>query len=185
MYRLRAVSERMCRRAGASVLLLACVSMAACGSDESADSPSSARTVAASATVPDEPARSIADARRAADGEDYAAAVEISKWLPAGEARSVRRRIANRLAARALEALDAGDRGRARGFVIEGKDYPSTEQARVARATYKAAKAQAAEERRRNAEQRRVDEAMRQAGSMRPPPPMRMMPPSSMGMTPP
>ncbi|MCA1679643.1 MAG: hypothetical protein LC777_12200 [Actinobacteria bacterium] len=95
----------------------------------------------------------------------------------------MRRRIANRLAERALAALDAGARGRAREFIIEARSYPRTEQARLARATYDAANAQAAEERRRNAEQRRVAEAMRQAGT-RKPPVMRMMPSPSMGMTP-
>ncbi len=180
MRRLHAVNRWL---TDASLLLIACALLASCGSDGSTESSQTVRnsSVTRAAAVPDEPTETIADARQAADRDDYAAALNISESLRSIEAKSVRRRIANRLAERALATLDAGERGRAREFIIEGKSYPSTRQARSARASYEAAKAQAAEERRRNAEQRRIAEAMRRPASMKPPA-MRMMPRSPMGM---
>jgi len=169
------------------ILLLACALLAACGSDESSSGESGSAST--TATVPAESAQTIANARRAVDGDDYDAAVAVAESLSTGEATSVRRRIANRLASRALAALDRGERGRARRFVIEAKDYPSTARTRLARTTYNAAKAQAAQKRLRAAQQKRLDEAMREAARMRPsaPPAMQRMtpPPAMQRMTPP
>jgi hypothetical protein len=94
----------------------------------------------------------MAAARRAVDDDDYASAVVIAGALTAAEARAIGRRIANRLARRALAAVRAGDRRRARAILIEARAYPRTSQVRFARARYKAAKRRAAGRR----QQRRV-----------------------------
>ncbi|MDQ3722849.1 MAG: hypothetical protein M3376_07255 [Actinomycetota bacterium] len=164
------------------LLLLACPFLAACGSDApSSGEPVSSSRAAATVTVPTVPAKAITDARQAVDADDYESAIAIIESSSDREARSVRRRIANRLASRALTALDVGKRGRARRLVAETADYPSTERARAARASLAAADAQAVEARRRTTRQQRLDRAMRQAQRTAPPRTMqRMAPPTAM-----
>ncbi len=85
----------------------------------------------------------IAAARRAVKNDDYDRATEMVSALDADELSSILRRIANRLAGRAIAAVQAGDRERARELVIAAKAYPSTKRTRRAHATYKRAKANA------------------------------------------
>lgn len=88
-------------------------------------------------------ARTLADARRAVDRDDYATAIPIAAAIGAQEEDGIARRISNRLAARTLAALRAGERGRARTLLIEADDYPTTARTRRARASYQAAKRRA------------------------------------------
>lgn len=131
----------------------------------------------ATTTAPAEPTQTLADARRAVDVDDYAAATDIASGLGSREADAIGRRIANRLGRRASAAITAGDRGRARALIIDASRYPSTTEIRRARASYRAAKARAArrraaaaelrraaaEQRRAAAEQRRLEQAQRAA----------------------
>jgi hypothetical protein len=119
-------------------------------------------TTQAPATATAEPVQSLDDARRAVDDDDYAQAVAIAAALSAADANAVRRRIANRIARRVRAAVRAGDRARAKALLAQADRYPTTARTRQARATYKAAKARAAQrarQRRLAAEQRRRDRA--------------------------
>lgn len=118
------------------------------------------------ATTPAEAEQTLQDARDAVDGDDYTTAVAIATALGAGPANAIRRRIANRLAVRVLAAVRAGDRSRASSLLRQASRYPTTQQLRQARTSYKAAKARAsqrAQARRDAATQRRRDAAARRA----------------------
>ena len=129
-------------------------------SDDSADDEQNTVTVTASAPPAEpartEPAQTIADANAAADAGDYAKAVEIATAI--GQPDQIRRRIANRLADRALAAIGSGNRSRASSLLRQAGTYPTTYQLTRARASYRAAKeraAQRAEAQRAAAAQRR------------------------------
>jgi hypothetical protein len=113
---------------------------------------------------PVEPARTIADARAAADAGRYEEAVEIATMLGGGATGAVRRRIANRIARRTLAAVAAGDTSRARFLLGQARRYPATARSRRARASYRAARERvrlrrvAAQARRRQAERRAAAE---------------------------
>ena len=111
------------------------------------------------------PAQSLADARQAVDADEYPAALAIAAALTARDATVIRRRIANRLGKRAIAAVQTGQRGVARRYIIEAQDYPSTLFTRQARSSYKAAKARAEqrrEQQRLAAQQRRQEAAQRE-----------------------
>jgi hypothetical protein len=118
----------------------------------------------ATTTTTTESAESITDAREAVDDGDYARAVAIAAVLGSSEEDAIRRRIANMLARRALAAVRAGDRGTASSVLRQADRYPNTRQLTQARASYRAAKARAAERARAKrlaAEQRREAAAQR------------------------
>lgn len=120
----------------------------------------------------------LADARIAADAGDYAKAVAIAVKLGPDAELAIRDRIANRIARRALVAVQAGDRGRAKTLLARAERFPTTALTRQARSSYRAAKARAAErararrvaveQRRQAAEQRRREQ---QAAAQAPPEP--------------
>jgi hypothetical protein len=120
----------------------------------------------------------LTDARTAADADDYAKAVALAVKLGPDAELAIRDRIANRIARRALAAVQAGDRGRAKTLHARGERFPTTTLTRQARSSYRAAKARAAERaraRRVAAEQRRQAAAQRrreeQAAAQAPPEP--------------
>jgi hypothetical protein len=120
----------------------------------------------------------LTDARIAADADDYVKAVTIAVKLNPDAELAIRDRIANRIARRALAAVQAGDRGRAKTLLARAERFPTTALTRQARSTYRAAKARAAERaraRRIAAEQRRQAAAQRrreqQAAAQAPPEP--------------
>jgi hypothetical protein len=106
----------------------------------------------------------ITDARTVADADDYAKAVAIAVKLGSDAELAIRHRIANRIARRALAAVQAGNRGRAKTLLARADRFPTTALTRQARSSYRAAKARAAERaraRRVAAEQRRQAAAQR------------------------
>jgi hypothetical protein len=93
---------------------------------------------------------------------DEDAVVERTTTLPpvddaATEADAIGRRIADGLGRRAIAAIKAGDRGRARALIIEAGGYPSTALVREARVSYKVAKALAVQRREAAARERRAE----------------------------
>jgi hypothetical protein len=118
-------------------------------------------------TTAPEPSAAMADARDAADRGNYGGAVAIAAGLGAEHEAAIRRRIANRIARQVRAAVRAGDRSHAKALLARAKRFPSTSLARQARASYRAAKARAAERalaRRAAAEQRRLAEAQLRRG---------------------
>jgi hypothetical protein len=110
----------------------------------------------------EEPIDTLSDARQAVDADDYARAVQIASALPVAEVNAIGSRISNRIAKRVHTALRAGDRSRASALLRQAGRYPATEPLLQARASYKAAKARAAErarQRRLASEQRRQQRA--------------------------
>jgi micrococcal nuclease len=121
-------------------------------------------------------ADTLADARIAADAGDYAKADAIAVALGPDDEVAIRQRIADRIARRAVAALRAGDRGRAKTLLARAQRFPTTALTRQARSSYRAATARAAErararrvaaEQRRQAaaERRRAEQAAAQAPS--------------------
>ena len=123
------------------------------------------------------PTQTIGDARAAVDAGDYREAVTIAREIGDASVPQIRRRIANRIARRALSALRVGDRRRAQRLLGQAERYPTTALTRRARADYRAARARAAQRaqaRRDAAAQRRRDAAARRAAeqaAQAPPPP--------------
>jgi len=134
--------------------------------DQPTTTPVEAGPTTATQTVP---AQTIVDARRLVDDDDYPEALAIAATLGANEEDSIRPRIANRLGARALAAVRAGGRGRARQLIIDAQDFPNTARTRQARASYKSAKARAAQRRQAAAQQRR-DQAEQREQAAQPTP---------------
>lgn len=138
------------------------------GDDDSENTAAETRTVtvtqpAPTTTTAAQPAETIRDARAAAD-DDYARAISIAAALGAAEEDAIRRRIANRLARRALSAVRRGRRSNAGSLLRQAGGYPRTQQLTQARATYRAAKARAAE---RARAKRLAAEQSRQAAAAR------------------
>lgn len=96
------------------------------------------------ASTVDEPTATLSDARAAADAGRYSKAVAIARAVGPGAHLAIRRRIANRVARRALDAVRAGKRGRARWLLAQARHYPTTAATQHARADYTAAEARAA-----------------------------------------
>jgi len=108
----------------------------------------------------------FAKAAQAVDADDYAKAVAIVTRLGDNDQNRIARKVSRRLGERAARALKIGNRNTAATLLAEAADYPSTPQARKARAGLRAAQARAAAARaakRRaaqvRAEQRRVARA--------------------------
>lgn len=104
-----------------------------------ATTPATAAT-ATTATTP-APKRSLADARKAVDDDDYAEAVGIAAAAGPAQAGAIRRRISNRIARRIMDALRTGDRSRAAFLVRSATRYPPTRQLREALRSYQAQRA--------------------------------------------
>jgi hypothetical protein len=131
-------------------------------------SPAAAETVAVAPEEPAEPQETIADARSAADSGDYARAVTIAAAIGPVQRAAIRRRIANRIARSARAAVRAGDRARASRLIARATRFPTTSLTRQARASYRAARARAAQRvaaRRLAAEQRRAAAAAKKAAA--------------------
>jgi len=90
-------------------------------------------------TPPPQPAQTLADARDAVAGDDYARAVAIAVALGASKADAIRRIISNRIARRVQSTLSAGDRDEAGRLLRQSDRYPTTQLLRQARASYGAA----------------------------------------------
>jgi len=137
------------------------VGVAGCGDD---DEPSGDTTEATTSettttsTVPPEPTETIADARAAVDGGQYAKAITIATALGTTQTAAIRRRISNRLARRVFSAVRKGDRSAAKRLLAQADRYPTTSSLREARGRYKAAQADAAAQR-AAAQQKRRDNA--------------------------
>lgn len=139
-------------------------------SDETAQpvGPSGATATTPVGTTPTEtatetattPTQTIEDAREAVDDDRYADALAIAAALTAAELNSIRRRISNRYARRAVAAVRSGDRARARFLLQQAEAYPTTQQLTQARSSLKASQARATA-RREAAEARRRAEAAR------------------------
>jgi hypothetical protein len=149
----------------------------------SEDNATTTATTTVTVTQPARPAQAeadqtLTDARTAADADDYAKAVAIAVKLGPDAELAIRDRIANRIARRALAAVHAGDRGRAKTLLARAQRFPTTALTRQAHSSYRAAKAHAAErararrvaaeQRREVAEQRRREQ---QAAAQAPPEP--------------
>ena len=141
------------------------------GEDDSEQTATETKTVTVTqpppttATTPSEPGETLANAREAVDDDDYTKALAIAAALGAAEEDAIRRRIANRIGRRALAAVRAGDRNSASSLLRRAGGYPRTQQLTQARASYRAAKARAAERaraRRLAAEQEREAEEQRE-----------------------
>lgn len=167
---------------GAFVVLV--IFVAIFGDDNASTTSTSTVTVTQAAppaqadTTAEPAAATITDARAAADAGDYATAVDIAATLGSDAEVTIRHRIANRIARRALAAVRAGDRGLAKALLVRADEFPTTALTRQARSSYRAAKARAAERaraRRLAAEQRRQAAAQRrleqQAAPAAPPEP--------------
>ena len=153
---------------GAFVVLV--IFVAIFGDDNASTTSTSTVTVTQAAppaqadTTAEPAAATITDARAAADAGDYATAVDIAATLGSDAEVTIRHRIANRIARRALAAVRAGDRGLAKTLLVRADEFPTTALTRQARSSYRAAKARAAERaraRRLAAEQRREAAAQR------------------------
>ena len=105
------------------------------------------------------PTNTITDARDAVDSDDYAKAVTIARVLGTHQEGAIRHRIANRIARNASAALSDGDRGQAKALLIRAERFPTTTLTRNARASYRVAKARAAD----RAQARRVAAEQRAA----------------------
>jgi hypothetical protein len=133
--------------------LLALVVLSAIfGDDESGKTVTETTTVTVTQPPPSqttttlaEAVETLADAEQAADDDQYGQAVAIASLLGSDEETSVRSRIANRVARRALAAVRAGDRGRAKRLLAQADRYPTTALTRQARSSYRTATARAAE----------------------------------------
>ena len=98
-----------------------------------------ATATATADTPPPQPAQTLADARDAVAGDDYARAVTIAVALGASKADAIRRIISNRIARRVQSTLSAGDRDEAGRLLRQSDRYPTTQLLRQARASYGAA----------------------------------------------
>ena len=98
-----------------------------------------ATAIATADTPPPQPAQTLADARDAVAGDDYARAVAIAVALGASKADAIRRIISNRIARRVQSTLSAGDRDEAGRLLRQSDRYPTTQLLRQARASYGAA----------------------------------------------
>jgi hypothetical protein len=100
-------------------------------------------------TTPDGTARkaTIADARKAVDDDKYAAAEQTFPALTAAERKSVRERVANRLAKKAKAALKKGNASTAESALAQAKKYPETDLVEQVRDDYEAAVKAAASDR--------------------------------------
>ena len=98
-------------------------------------------TTTATTATATTPKRSLADARRAVDQDNYAEAVGIAAAAGTAEASTIRRRISNRIARRIMSALRAGDRSRAAFLVNSARSYPPTRPLRDALREYQRARA--------------------------------------------
>lgn len=98
-----------------------------------------ATATATADTPPPQPAQTLADARDAVAGDDYARAVAIAVALGASKADAIRRIISNRIARRVQSTLSAGDRDEAGRLLRQSDRYPTTQLLRQARASYGAA----------------------------------------------
>jgi multidrug efflux pump subunit AcrA (membrane-fusion protein) len=138
------------------------------------DDPSRQATTTVTVTQPEQPVKTqtipaknpalISDARKAVAADEYAKAVAIAAALGREEEQLIRRQIANRIARLASAAVRAGDRRQAKTLLARADRFPTTTLTRQARSSYRAAKAQAAEDahaRRLAAEQRRQAIAQR------------------------
>ncbi len=83
----------------------------------------------------------LADARSAADDGRYVAAVSLADGVSPAASAAIRRRIANRIARRALRSVGTGDLRGARARLRQADRFPTTELTRAARASYAAARA--------------------------------------------
>jgi hypothetical protein len=98
------------------------------------------------------------------DDDLYAEALAAAALLGNDDKSYIARRIANRLAHRAMFALDSGDRSRAGFLVLKSRDYPLTNLSRQASGAYYAAQARA---KARAAAQRAEAERMEKAQAAR------------------
>ncbi|HWT91985.1 MAG TPA: hypothetical protein VN238_03245, partial [Solirubrobacteraceae bacterium] len=97
------------------------------------------------AEPPAEAAAVFADAEQAVEDGDFTGAVRIARALGRDDADRVRRKISRVLARDVRRALRTGSRRRASSILARADGYPATPQIRAARASYRAAKARAAE----------------------------------------
>jgi len=159
------------------------VGVAGCGGDDESSGDTTEATTSETTTsettttntVPPEPTETLADARAAVDGGQYAEAITIATALGAAQTTAIRRIIANRIARQAVSAVRKGDRRAAKRFLAQADRYPTTSLTRQARVSYKAAKERAVA-RRAAAQQKRRDAAAaererRAAAQQAPPPP--------------
>ena len=86
----------------------------------------------------------VADAEQAVDDDHYTEAIALAARLGDRDQSRITRRISRRLAIRALRALKNGNRQTAARLLAEAQNYPSTPQARGARASLRTAQARAA-----------------------------------------
>lgn len=131
----------------AALLLIALVAPGDDGGEDRASTTTVTVTVPAppptATTTTTEPARTIAAAQAAVDADDYPQALAIAAEL--GHDDTIRRRISNRLARRALSAVRSGSRSRASSLLRQADGYPRTYDLTLARASYRAANARVAE----------------------------------------
>jgi hypothetical protein len=94
-----------------------------------------------------QPAPTLTDAAEQVGQDHYAAALAVASVLGDGDERRIMRKISRRLAYRAIDALQRGDRGRARFLLTRVDDYGSTPQSIDAWVRYDAAQQRVAERR--------------------------------------
>jgi hypothetical protein len=150
------------RRPAAAALLTCAALLGACGGgDDGAKAvdrpfrPASTTTAAAAQPAPgsvktdDGTTRraTLADARAAVDADHYAVVERTLPALTAAERRTVRERVANRLARKAGAALQNGNGARVASMLAQAKDYPETNLVREVREDYEAAVKEAAKSR--------------------------------------
>lgn len=97
----------------------------------------------ATETTPAEAGPTRSEIEEMVDDDLYAEALAAAALLSSDDENYIARRIANRLARRAMFALNSGDRSRARFLVIKSRDYPSTYLSRQASGAVEQAQARA------------------------------------------
>jgi hypothetical protein len=125
--------------------------------DQSADSEPAAltETTGADEPVAEDPAATFAEAAEEVDEDHYGAALALAASLGEDDENRLRRRIAGRLARRAIYAVGIGNRGRARRLLRRANQYPQTPAVTRARSSLRSAERRAA----RRAELRRQQRA--------------------------
>jgi len=129
---------------------------------QAAKQPSGTASVAETTTTQrpteQQPTLTLTDAAEKVDQDHYAAALAIATGLSDESEHRIMQKISRRLAYRAIDALQSGDRTRARFLLNRADDYVSTPQSATAWARYDAAQQRVAQ-RRTAARQQRQEPA--------------------------
>jgi hypothetical protein len=150
-----------------AVVLLLMVAGALGDSQTTPAAPEDAQAVAETTpaeTAPAEPAATLADAEEAVEDGDFSEALAIAAAFSGDDRDRIRRKISRTLAREVRVALRAGDRWAAKDALRRSGRYGTTPEIRAARASYRTAKARAAE---RAAARRVAREAARQRAAER------------------